>query len=122
MDGESRPWLCSCPGSRMSVRSELIMRLGSLREIILRGTLRGSMVLASVSLSRAELAWVSVCAVGAAYGVGRGHAGGSWHARGQRFEPAQLHPGQAHFFAHRTDEHSPLRGILRGKIRRRLAV
>jgi hypothetical protein len=40
----------------MSVRSRLIMRLGSLREIILRGTLRGRMVLASVSLSQAELA------------------------------------------------------------------
>jgi hypothetical protein len=34
---------------RMSVRSRLIMRLGSLREIILRGTLRGRMMLASVS-------------------------------------------------------------------------
>ncbi len=32
------------------------MRLGSLREIILGGTLRGRMVLASVSLSQAELA------------------------------------------------------------------
>ena len=34
----------------------MIMGLGSLREIILRGTLRGRMVLASVSLSQAELA------------------------------------------------------------------
>jgi len=32
------------------------MRLGNPREIILRGTLRGRMVLASVSLSQAELA------------------------------------------------------------------
>jgi hypothetical protein len=32
------------------------MQLGSLREIILRGTLRGRIVLASVSLSQAELA------------------------------------------------------------------
>jgi len=46
------------------------------------------MVLASVSLSQAQLAWVRVRAVGAASGAGRGHAGGSWHARGQRFEPA----------------------------------
>jgi hypothetical protein len=52
MDGESRPWLCSCPSSRMSVRSELIMRLDGLREIILRGR----MVLASVSLGQADLA------------------------------------------------------------------
>ena len=37
----------------MFVRSELIMWLGSLREIILRGTLRGRMVLVSVSLSQA---------------------------------------------------------------------
>ena len=44
------------PSSRMSVRSVLIMRLGRLREIILRGTLRGRMVLASVSLSQAQLA------------------------------------------------------------------
>ena len=36
----------------MSVRPRLIMRLGSLRKIILRGTLRGRMVLASVSLSQ----------------------------------------------------------------------
>jgi hypothetical protein len=41
---------------RMSVRSELIMQLGGLREIILRGTLRGRMVLESVSLSQAQLA------------------------------------------------------------------
>ena len=40
----------------MSVRSGLIMRPGSLREIILRGTLRGRMVLVSVSLSQAQLA------------------------------------------------------------------
>ena len=40
----------------MFVRSRLIMRLGSLREIILRGTLRGRMVLASVSLGQAKLA------------------------------------------------------------------
>jgi hypothetical protein len=32
------------------------MRLGSLREIISRGTLRGRMVLASVSPSQAQLA------------------------------------------------------------------
>jgi hypothetical protein len=38
----------------MSVRSELIMRLGNPREIILRGTLRGRMVLVSVSLSQAQ--------------------------------------------------------------------
>jgi hypothetical protein len=48
MDGESRPWSCSSPSSRMSVRPELIMRLGSLREIILRGTLRGRMLAVSV--------------------------------------------------------------------------
>ena len=40
----------------MSVRSELIMRLGGLPEIIVRGTLRGRMVLASVSLSQAQFA------------------------------------------------------------------
>ena len=40
----------------MSVRSELIMWLGGLWEIILRGTLRGRMVLASVSLSQAQFA------------------------------------------------------------------
>jgi hypothetical protein len=40
----------------MSVRLRLIMGLGSLREIILGSTLRGRMVLASVSLSQAELA------------------------------------------------------------------
>ena len=56
MDRESRPWSCSYPSSRMSVRSQLIMRPGRLRKIILRGTLRGRMVLASVSLSQAQLA------------------------------------------------------------------
>jgi hypothetical protein len=33
-----------------------------------------------------------------------------------------FHPGQAHIFKLRTDERSPLRGILGGKIRRKLAV
>ena len=43
----------------MSVRSRLIMRLGSLRQIILRGR----MVLAIVSLSQAQLACVLVVAL-----------------------------------------------------------
>ena len=45
------PGVVGCP-----LGHQLIMRLGSLREIILGGTLRGRMVLASVSLSQAELA------------------------------------------------------------------
>ena len=45
--GSPSSWLGSCPSSRMSVRSGLIMGLGSLREIILRGTLRGRLVSAS---------------------------------------------------------------------------
>jgi hypothetical protein len=54
--GVPAPGYAPCPSSRMSVRSRLIVRLGSLREIIPRGTLRGRMVLASVSLSQAQLA------------------------------------------------------------------
>ena len=57
VDGWGVPSLVApCPSSRIYVRSRLIMRLGSLREIILGGTLRGRMVLASVSLGQAQLA------------------------------------------------------------------
>src|SRR6266851_5786547 len=43
-----------------------------LEEIISRGATRGRMALASVRLNQARLARVSVCAVGAACGAGRG--------------------------------------------------
>jgi hypothetical protein len=70
-------WLCCCLVVEYPLDHQLIMRLRNIREIISRGTLRGRMVLASVSLSQAQLARVSVCTVGAAYGVVGNHAGGS---------------------------------------------
>jgi hypothetical protein len=57
---EFPPLFCPCVGTRMSARSPEIMRLRSFRKIIPRGALRGTMALAGVSLSRAQLVRVSV--------------------------------------------------------------